>query len=106
MKLPVAFDAMKNPNIKEITRLLISLKPSIDDDFRAYDDGDPDDLPSILVTVGADGKGGWSYQTGDTQYTGGAYGFPHWGQCALERRSNCRVLARGIIEEIKDAIAS
>ncbi|MCP3665728.1 MAG: hypothetical protein GY696_25075 [Gammaproteobacteria bacterium] len=39
-----------------------------------------DDIPCLQVTIGVsdDGKT-WGYQTGDNSYTGGAYGFPHWG---------------------------
>ena len=91
---------MKTPTIKEIASLLKGLKRHIDADCRAYEDSE---TPSILVTVGCDSQGSWSYQTGDTSFIGGAYGFPYWGQTALERRSNCLELARDIIEELKDA---
>jgi hypothetical protein len=96
---------MRTPSIKDIAALLKDLKTSIDDDFRAYDDDDLDSVPSMLVTVGCDEDGNWSYQTGDTQFTGGAYGYPYWGQCALERRSNCLELARDIVSELREAQA-
>lgn len=52
------------PTIAEIKRLCIDVKRQILPEYRAHED---DDEPGILLTVGADGKGGWSYQTGDTQ---------------------------------------
>jgi hypothetical protein len=87
---------------KEIRSLLISLKPTIYDDYRAHPEAT---LPSIAVTIGAkitpDGIA-WNYQTGDNSYTGGAYGFPDWGICDLYRRDNCTTLASDIVEQFLD----
>jgi hypothetical protein len=94
----------KAPSVADIARLLVSLKADIDDDFRCSDDPD-DDKPGMQVTIGADDNGTWNYQTGDTQFTGGAYGHKHWGIAYLYRNSNCRELARGVVEEIKDSQA-
>ena len=84
---------------KEIRSLLISLKSTIYDDDRAHEEAA---LPSIAVTVGAqatpDGID-WAFQTGDNSYTGGAYGFPHWGVCDLYRRDNSTTLASDIVEQ-------
>lgn len=90
----------KFPPLKELRKLCVDVKKDIEDDFRAYED---DDEPGILLTVGSDGRGGWSYQTGDTQYMGSAYGYPHWGQAAVRRDSDCTELARQIRDEIEDS---
>lgn len=91
---------------REITRLLISLKPQIADDYRATDDPD-DNTPGVCVTVGASFKDGeicWSYQTGDNSFSGGAYGHPFWGVVYLNRRSNSKELAKDCVNEIADAM--
>lgn len=94
----------KLPTIASIAALLRALKTDIGDDYRAYEDCD-DSTPSMLVTIGASGasRDDWSYQTGDTSYTGGCYGYTHWGQCALTRRANTTELARNILDQIADS---
>lgn len=92
---------------REIRALLVSLKPTIGDDYRASDDPD-DNLPGMAVTVGAtvadDGELSWSYQTGDNSFTGGAYGHATWGVGYLYRRSNCAEVADAIVDEIADQL--
>lgn len=92
---------------REIRALLIQLKPTIGDDYRATDDPD-DNLPGMAVTVGAtvtdDGGISWSYQTGDNSFTGGAYGHATWGIGYLYRRSNCAEVADSIVDEIADQL--
>ena len=88
----------------EITALCASLIPDISDDYRATDD--PDDVPGMMVTVGADESGAWSYQTGDNSYTGGAYGFPAWGVGYLFRDSDPAEVAESIVNEIADLLES
>jgi hypothetical protein len=95
---------MKTPSIKSIADLLKGLKSEIEYDFRCSDDSD-DDKPGMQVTVGCDLEGNWGWQTGDTQYTGGAYGYDHWGIAYLYRNSNCLELACCIIEELKESQA-
>ncbi len=95
---------MKTPSVAEITRLLRKLKSSIDDDFRCSDDPN-DDVPGMQVTVGCNEAGNWDYQTGDTQFTGGAYGYLYWGIAYLHRNSNCGELARSVIEDMKEGQA-
>lgn len=92
---------MKLPTIKEIAALCSQVKSTIEPEFRAYED---DEIPGILLTVGADGEGGWNYQTGDTQFSGGAYGFHHWGQAGIHKNTNCREAARTILDEIRESI--
>ena len=95
------------PLIKDIRALLIDLKPTIGDDNRAYDGCDVDDTtPSMLVTIGADDSGDWSWQTGDNSYSGGAYHYPHWAVIALTRRANCTELARDAVAQIADLMTS
>ena len=87
---------------KEIRSLLISLKPTIDDDYRAHEEAT---LPSIAVTIGAkittDGID-WSFQTGDNSCSGSAYFYGNWGICDLYRRDNCATLASDIVEQFLD----
>lgn len=90
------------PTIADVARLIRAVKADISPEFRAYED---DDKPGILLTIGADCAGSWSYQTGDTSFTGGAYSYPHWGSAAVYRNSNARDLAREIIEQIRDSEA-
>lgn len=90
------------PTFADLRALLISLKSDIGDDYRADDDSD---YPSMSVTIGADGKGGWSYQTGDNSYTGGAYGYPHWAVITLDRRSNCADLAHDVLDQLADLVS-
>lgn len=84
--------------------LLRELKADIQDDYRATDDPD-DNTPGMLVTFGLDPDGTWAYQTGDNSFSGGAYGFHYWGLAYLNRRSNCKELARDAFEECANAMA-
>ncbi len=88
--------------INEVRELLISLKADICDDFRASDDID-DNLPGMMVTIGYS-NGDWGYQTGDNSFSGGAYGYRHWAVVHLYRRSNCRTLARDVIDQLWELI--
>lgn len=92
-------------NIKEfradMVRLVASLIPEIADDYRAFEDCSDDDPPSMLLTVGAD-VSGWSYQTGDNSFTGGAYGFANWSVVALYRDSDPESVADEIIAGFPD----
>ena len=86
----------------EIRSLLISLKGTIDNDCRAHEGAT---VPGIAVTIGAEITGhciAWDYQTGDNSYTGGAYGFRHWGICDLHRRDNCSTLAADIVDQFRE----
>ncbi len=83
--------------------LVAALIPDIADDYRAYEP-DPysdDDAPSMLLTIGADASG-WSYQTGDNSYTGGAYGFADWSSVAIYRDSDPEAVADAIIAGFPD----
>jgi hypothetical protein len=92
---------VKLPTIAEIRSLLVSLKPTIGDEYRS--EGCEDGPPSMDVTVGwTPSTGSWSYQTGDNSFTGGAYGHPHWAVISLNRRSNSTELAKDVIEQLAD----
>jgi hypothetical protein len=99
--------AYKLPTIKELASLVVSLKGDIQDDYRAYDgpDCEEDSTPSMLLTVGANEEGEWSYQTGDNSYSGGAYHYPHWAVVAIDRRSNSREIARDIQSQLAELMA-
>lgn len=88
------------PTIKEIKSLLIHLKKSISDEYRATCE---DDIPSLQVTVATNYTGSeWSYQIGDNSYTGAAYLFPNWAVISLYRHSNCLSLAKDIINQLEE----
>jgi len=84
------------PPIGELKDVLIWAKLQIDDDY--IEKGDT--LPSIQVTIGANIKGEWAYQTGDNSYSGSVYHYPYWAVIQLYRRSNCLELARDIREQL------
>lgn len=89
--------------IAELAELARDLIPTIHDDYRAYEDADGvNDAPSMLVTIGVD-ESGWSYQTGDNSYTGGAYGYRYWGVGGLYRDSDPQEWARLIVEDLESA---
>lgn len=86
----------------EVESLLKGLKKDIGDEYRASED---DEVPGMLVTIGAElAEEGvsWGYQTGDNSYTGGAYGFQNWAVIYLYRRSNCKALAKDAVEQLFD----
>lgn len=90
------------------TRLLKSLKPDIQDDFRA-DEFDDSGVPSMCVTIGftpetEEKDCSWGYQTGGNSYTGGAYDHRHWAVLTIHRRSNCKDLAIEAAEEIAESV--
>ena len=68
-----------------------------------------DPTPYVDVTIGctfnfAEGWISWNFQTGDNSFTGGAYGHPEWFNTSILSRSNCKDLAKGLIEEIEGRI--
>lgn len=79
--------------------LVRDVRADISPEFRASED---DDTPGIQLTVGADRKG-WSYQTGDNSFTGGAYGYSAWGVVSVYRDTNSFEAADDIIAQLYDA---
>ena len=86
------------PPIGELKDVLIWAKLRIENDY--IEEGDS--LPSICVTIGANIKGEWAYQTLDNSYSGPVHAYPHWAVIQLYRRSNCRELARDIREQLSE----
>lgn len=97
------FQTARDEFIGELRELARDLIPTIADDYRAYEYHDPeDDVPSMLVTIGAD-ESGWSYQTGDNSFSGGAYHYATWGVQALYRNSDPAEFARLLVEDLESA---
>jgi hypothetical protein len=90
---------VKLPTIADLAALVKDVKAQIADEYRAFEESDE---PSIQLTVGANESGDWSYQTGDNSYSGGAYGYPHWGVVGVYRNSNSREVARDIQNQIAE----
>jgi hypothetical protein len=85
----------------ELAELIADLQPTIGDEYRAYQDSDSDE-PSMLLTIGADDTG-WSWQTGDTSFTGGAYGYADWGSVAIGRGDDATTLAAELLADLECA---
>ena len=92
---------MKTPTIHQITELVKHVKAEIADDYQAFEG---DEIPGIQLTVACNNDGGWSYQTGDNSYSGSAYHYPHWAVVGVYLSTNCRELAREIVEELKELV--
>lgn len=87
------------PSVKDLSQLLISLKPSILDNY--FDPEEFETIPHMDVTIGwTPDDGTWNYQTGDNSFTGGAYGHPVWAVITLHRRDNCKAHAEYIRREL------
>ncbi len=83
--------------IEQITALVADLIPTIADDYRVDEESA---VPGMLLTVGADADG-WSYQTGDNSYTGGAYGYASWGLGYIYRDSDPLDVANSIADDLE-----
>ncbi len=86
------------PTIRNLARELSGHKPYIEDSFRESED----DVPGIDVRLQVRG-GGWCLHTGDSSYDQDHRGC--WGVGYLTRRTNCRELARELIDEARDMAA-
>ena len=82
----------------DMAALAANLIPQIDNDYRVTDDDDSD-MPGMMVTVGADADG-WSYQTGDNSFTGGAYGYATWAVVSLYRDTDPADFAEEVIGQL------
>lgn len=92
---------MRERNFRvQMVALIKGLKPTIGDDYRG-NGCEGSKTPSMDVTIGAD-VNGWSYQTGDNSFTGGAYGYRQWATVTIDRRSNSRMVAEDIISQLMD----
>lgn len=59
-----------------------------------------DQIDSLDITVAADGKGGYAYQTGDNSFMGSCYHYPFWGVSSVSGGVNVREIAVEIREQI------
>ena len=85
---------------KELYPLVKAIKGDIEDDFLAFEE---DEEPGIQITVGYDPEDDtWDYQTGDNSFSGNAYFYPIWGVVGVYRNSNCREVAKELIEQIAE----
>jgi|688.fasta_scaffold218520_2 hypothetical protein len=91
---------MKTPTIKDLAAELAYARRHIDDDMIAMDET----APSIEVTLACD-ETGYALQLGDNSFSGPAYSFRHWGVASIYRNSNCRELARDLIEQCRELAA-
>lgn len=82
--------------------LVTFLIATIGDEYRSSTSEPTDETPAMDLTVGADNDG-WSYQTGDNSYTGGAYGYNRpWAVVTLDRESNPESIADEIISQLDE----
>ena len=70
------------------------------------------DLEEMQVTVASSGDTceitgsvEWGYQTGDNSYTGGAYGYNHWGTGWVSKDTDIEELAIDLISQIEEGLA-
>lgn len=89
----------------DVRRLLIAIKRETCWPELTYVDEYGDKQAYLDVTIGADDQLDWSYQTGDNSYTGGAYGFPHWGVVQVWPRCNCSELADAALDQVLESIS-
>ena len=70
------------------------------------------DVEYIQLTVGTNGdlcevSGStlYGYQTGDNSYTGGAYGYRHWGVAEINDESDPEEVVEDICEQLAEHLA-
>lgn len=73
---------------------------------------DNEDVEYIQLTVGTNGdlcevSGStlYGYQTGDNSYTGGAYGYNHWGVVEIDDESDPEEVVEDICEQLSELLA-
>ena len=47
----------------------------------------------------------WGYQTGDNSFSGGAYGYNHWGVGYVEKDMDIEAVAMDMIAQIEEGLA-
>ena len=91
--------------LADMVTLARDLIPVIEDDYRCSDDSD-DSEPGMQVTIGCECPSAdsmsWSYQTGDNSFTGGAYGYAHWGIGYLYRDTIPEDFAAEIVGSLEE----
>jgi hypothetical protein len=87
---------MKWPTIKEVAKALRDVKP-----WHGRDEADQLDVRlQVLPEDTSWGEGAWHIHTGDAQYDTDHRGF--WGASMIDARTNCRELAKELLDEAKD----
>jgi hypothetical protein len=82
----------------ELARLVRNVREDISSEYRAFEG---DEKPGIQLTVGAR-HDSWSFQTGDNSFSGGAYGYPHWGVIGVYRDTNSFEAADDLIGQLDE----
>lgn len=101
------FEKQIEPMRDDWRKLVESLIPQIDDDYRASED---DDIPGMCLTIGftpetRESNASWSYQTGDNSYSGGAYSHPHWAVVSIYRDSKPSEIVDDIESQLGDLVS-
>lgn len=92
------------------TPLIRELKRQIGDEYRSDGQDPGDHTPRMDVTIGITPLPGgspwfkWGYQTGDTQYMGGAYGHRIWATVTIDRRSRRKAVVDDLIDQAFDGL--
>ena len=73
---------------------------------------DDEHVDYIQLTIGTNGdlcevtgSVEYGYQTGDNSYTGGAYGYSHWGVVEITDESDTEEVADSLIEQLSELLA-
>ena len=92
------------PNKEEVMELLSDLLSESDAFFWGEEE--------IQITIASNGETcpvtgsvEWGYQTGDNSYTGGAYGYNHWGVGYIYEDVDIELLAIDLIGQIEEGLA-
>jgi len=101
MEILTMNDTQYNTMVNEVAELIADLIPTIADDYRATD-GLDDDVPGMAVTIASDDCETWTYQTGDNSYSGGCYGYHHWGVGTVYRDSDPKAVAEDLVEDLAE----
>ena len=90
---------VKMPSIDSVYRCLVDVKHGVDwqQDFS----DDDDKIVDVRLQVYENGQ--WAIREGDASYDTDHHGY--WGASTLEPRSNCRELARDLIDQAAEHAA-
>lgn len=82
--------------------LVSELKTDIGDEYRSVNSEPDSDTPCMDLTIGANERG-WSYQTGDNSFSGGAYSYARpWAVTSIDRDSDPADVAEEIIDQLSE----
>ena len=94
----------------EVFNLIVYAKENIEEDESCeQDDNDDPDIENAnynTITVGMDKDGNWGWQSGDNSYSGGAYGYRHWGVADyITKDSDINEHVQNIIGQLEDCLS-